>query len=395
MVTHSFPRAEGDVSGASIWRLADGLVTRGHRVLVIAPADGGEVGAPLLGSVEVQRVRYASPARETLAYAGTMHRRAWRSPVAVLAFAQLVRALSRAVSAACRAGDANILHAHGWIPGGLSAALADRHGRPLVVTLHGDDVAMARSIRGGRVAMGAVLRRAASVTVVSSYLAESAAQTTGLAREAIALTPMPLVGGIPGETAPERLGAVFAGMLVKDQGVSVLLEALAMLKKAGRTIELTVVGDGSERSALKAQALALSLAVTFVGFVPPEQVAVHLRGKRLFVLPALEEDPGLMITEALTQGVPVVATRLGGAPDLLAEPGAGLLVPPGDAPALAEAMKTVLEGDQYLVDAERAGRALSRRLSAETVAEGFEKIYAKARGSRRSAVAHQPDSVAG
>jgi glycosyltransferase involved in cell wall biosynthesis len=386
MAAHSFPRAEGDIAGAFLWRLAEALVDRGHGVTVVAPADRGEVGAPLLGKVRVRRVRYAAAAHETLAYQGTMHRLA-TSPVGALNFARLVRAMGRAVTEEVRASSANIIHAHWWIPGGLAVRLGDRAGRPYVVTLHGTDVALARKLPLGHAAMKWVLSPAAAVTAVSSFLANEAAQSLGLAAPAIPLTPMPLALGRSADPDAARSGAIFVGRLTKQKAVHDLLAALAILKREGAPQDLTIVGDGPERAALKAQAIALGLNVTFTGFVPPEQVAGYLRDKRVFVLPSLDEGLGLVVAEALTQGVPVVATRSGGIPDLLADPDAGILVPHANPGALAHAIRCVVVEDRFRVGAWRAGKVLAERLSPEKVAEGFEAIYARVRGGRPSAAA--------
>lgn len=385
MVAHAFPRTEGDVAGAFLWRFAEALVDRGHRVLVIAPADRGEIGPPTLGRVDVRRVRYASASRETLAYQGTMHRLTATSPLAAIAFLQMVRAFARAVSEECRGGDVNVVHAHWWVPGGVAASLADRRGRPFVVTMHGTDVALVRKVPGARRVMGAVLRRAAGVTAVSTYLADEAAAATGTPRDAIAVTPMPLVGAVPPPVSSSvPSGAVFVGRLTPQKGVPYLLEAIAILKREGYTLDLTVVGDGPERAALKARALALNVPVTFTGFVPPEQVAGFIAGKRLLVLPSVNEGLGLVVAEALVLGVPVVATRSGGIPDLLTDPEAGVLVPPSDPVALAAAIKTVAGEPRYTRGAAQAGRTLAQRLSPARVAEGFEEVYLRARGGRRS-----------
>ena len=139
------------------------MVSRGHAVTVIAPSHLGDVGEPMLGTVRVRRVRYAAASRETLAYQGTMHQLA-ASPLGAINFARLVRALGRAVSEEVRASAANIIHAHWWVPGALAVRLADRAGRPYLVTVHGTDVALARRLPGGMAAMGAVLRPAFAVT---------------------------------------------------------------------------------------------------------------------------------------------------------------------------------------------------------------------------------------
>jgi glycosyltransferase involved in cell wall biosynthesis len=385
MVAHSFPRTPDDVAGAFLWRLCEALVDRGHAVKVIAPADRGETGPPLLGRVEVRRVRYASPGAETLAYGGAMHAGAAKSPLAAVTFARLVLATRRAVDQECGDGSIHVVHAHWWVPGGIASAWADRHGRPLVITLHGTDVRLARTIPGAWLGMRLMLRRANVVTAVSSYLADEAARMGGIRREGIPVTPMPLLGlESAGPAVGIPHGVVFVGRLTRQKGVSYLLEALAILKKQGLPLDLTIVGDGPERVALKAQALALGVPVVFTGFVPPDQVPDQLAGKRVFVLPSIEEGLGLVVAEALAQGVPVVATRSGGIPDLLTEEGAGVLVPPADPPAMAAAIKQVVSDDSYLTEAVNAGRVLLARLSPAAAAATFEQVYAEARGRRSS-----------
>jgi glycosyltransferase involved in cell wall biosynthesis len=386
MVAHSFPRHPGDVAGHFLWQLAEALAARGHAVTAIAPADRGEVGAPTLGRVAVRRVRYAVPWRETLAYRGTMHRLAGGGPLAAVTFAALVRALARAVASECRAAPVDLVHAHWWVPGGLATRLADRAGRPFLVTLHGTDVALARRVPGGKLLMRWVLHRATTVTAVSSSLAATAARITGRRTADIAVEPMPLSPAAPPAHRAPREGAVFVGRLTAQKHVADLLEALALLSRRGEAPHLTVVGDGPERAALERRAASADLAgrVSFTGMVPPDAVAAQLVGKRVCVLPSVDEGLGLVVAEALVAGVPVVATRSGGIPDLLDDPESGALVPPADPAALADAIQLVANDDRYLAGAARAGRALLARLSPDAVAERFEQVYdgVLKRGSR-------------
>jgi glycosyltransferase involved in cell wall biosynthesis len=361
MVAPVFPRQPDDTAGATLWRLCEGLIERGHTVKVVAPAGPGDTGTAALGRVEVRRVAAGPP----------------------LAVAKAIRGMARAVSEECAAGGVHIVHAHGWTPAGIAAAFARRHGRPLALTLHGADVRFAHRTPGGALLMGVVARRAAVVSAVTSNLLDDAARATRRTRQSIPVTPMPTLGGEPA-APPVGIphGVVYAGRLIARKGVRFLLEALALLRKQGLPLDLTVVGDGPERAALKAQALALGVPAVFTGFVPPDQVPDYLAGKRVFVLPSIEEGRGLVLVEALRQGVPVVATLSGGVPDLLTEEGAGLLVPPGDAAALAGAIRRVASNDDYLTGAVNAGRALLARLSPGAAAAAFEHLYAEARGRR-------------
>ena len=380
MVAHSFPRWEGDLAGAFVWRLAQALTERGHEVTALAPADRGEVGATALGDVRVLRLRYSDPERETLAYHGAMHHSTMRSPAAALAFACLVRAFLVKVEEVCAGDRADVVHAHWWVPGGVAAGLARRNARPLVLTLHGTDVALARKVPFARVAFGALVRHAASTTAVSRALAEAAASAAGCPIEAIPVCPMPLHLKSSPPRGAERHGVVFVGRLTAQKRVHVLLDALGILSARGQRLPLTVVGDGPERVTLETRAMRPDLQgrVRFVGQVPPERVGDFLGGARLLVLPSVDEGLGLAVAEALVASVPVVASRSGGIPDLLTDPDAGVLVPPDDATALADAIAHVIGDPRYLAGARRAGRALAERLSPAAVAEWFEGVYASA-----------------
>jgi len=380
MVAHAFPRWEGDHAGAFVWRLAQALTERGHAVTALAPADRGEVGAPSLGDVRVRRLRYAEPERETLAYHGAMHHDTARSPAAALAFAGLLRAFLVAVEEACAGGRADLVHAHWWVPGGVAAGLARRNARPLVVTLHGTDVALARKVPFATAAFGALVRHAASTTAVSSSLARAAASAAGCPLERIPVCPMPLHVTASPLRGAERHGVVFVGRLTVQKRVHLLLDALGILSGRGERLPLTIVGDGPERVTLETRAMRPDLQgrVRFVGQVPPERVGDFLGVSRVLVLPSVDEGLGLAVAEALVASVPVVGTRSGGIPDLLTDPDAGVLVPPDDATALADAISHVVGDHRYLAGARRAGRALAERLSPAAVAAWFETIYASA-----------------
>jgi len=129
--------------------------------------------------------------------------------------------------------------------------------------------------------------------------------------------------------------AVFVGRLVATKGLDVLLAALA--RAPGMTVVL--VGKGPERAALERQARALGVAdrVRFAGWVPEEEKLRLVASARFVVHPARWESLGHAVAEAMLLGKPIVATDVGGLPEMVG-PG-GLLVPPGDPAALAEAME--------------------------------------------------------
>jgi glycosyltransferase involved in cell wall biosynthesis len=153
---------------------------------------------------------------------------------------------------------------------------------------------------------------------------------------------------------------VYVGELTIRKGVKHILGAVGRLRAAGIPTELSLVGKGDESGRLIEQAESLGLAgnVRMHGYVTFGRRLFDLyRESDVFVLPSLVgEGAPKVVVEAMSQGLPVVASDVGSTGFILNESGAGLLVPPGDEPALAEAVRQIIE------DASLRQRLISRGL---------------------------------
>lgn len=109
---------------------------------------------------------------------------------------------------------------------------------------------------------------------------------------------------------------------------------------------------------------------------PREDVPALLRGCRVFVMPSRTEGLGMAAVEALQAGVPVVASDVGGLPEVVGD--AGILVPPGDAPALAAAIRRALDGDHP--PARLGQQRVARRFSTAAMVDGSRALYAAVLG---------------
>jgi glycosyltransferase involved in cell wall biosynthesis len=232
---------------------------------------------------------------------------------------------------------------------------------PLVVELHGDwrtatrlyGSPVRRLLRplADRVADTAV-RRADAVRAISGY-------TTGLlgplgvepAATFPAYVDLSAFVGRPPEPLPERPRALFVGVLERYKGVDVLAEAWRDV--AARVSEARLLLVGSGPLAPVAQALADERA-EWAQRLAPEEVARALDESSLLVLPSRSEGLPRIVIEAFARGRPVVGTRAGGIPDIVEDGVAGLLVPPEDARALADALTTALS-DRELLERLAAG----------------------------------------
>ena len=260
-------------------------------------------------------------------------------------------------------GQPDVLHAHGLRAGALTAiALAFARRRSgistaLVVTVH--NAPPAGGVNGAiyRVLELIVARNADSVLCVAPDL-EQRMQAAGARRVGQAVVPAPAVsllappapaaaipaGDVSAETraagaVPRGPVVLAVGRLAAQKGFGTLIEAAARWRDLRPEPVLVIVGEGPLEAELKEQAAALGLTVEFEGL--RTDVPSLLATAAVFVLPSWWEGQPMVLQEALRAGVPIVATRVGGAPALVGED-AAVLVPPGDPERLANAVRAVL-----------------------------------------------------
>ena len=158
---------------------------------------------------------------------------------------------------------------------------------------------------------------------------------------------------------------LFVGRLAAVKGLPVLFEALAIARKTRPDLRLTLIGDGPERRALQAEASLLGDAVNFVGYQSQDAVALALQRAELLVLPSFAEGVPVVLMEAMAAGRPVVATRIAGIPELVEDGISGILVPPGDAAALAKGILTALAAPVVIGNAGRVKVARDFNIATE------------------------------
>ncbi len=158
-------------------------------------------------------------------------------------------------------------------------------------------------------------------------------------------------------TAPCEL--LFVGRLAGVKGVPVLFEALRSLRASSSQVHLTLIGDGPERKALeeKARTMGLQECVTFAGYQSQAEVAQALSKTDIFVLPSFAEGVPVVLMEALASSVPVITSRIAGIPELVEDQVNGLLIPPGDPGALADAIQELASNADVREQYGQAGRA--------------------------------------
>jgi glycosyltransferase involved in cell wall biosynthesis len=249
---------------------------------------------------------------------------------------------SRCADAACLGGRFHHALRYRCLPGGPAQALAT--------------VAVLAFYERAR------LYRNVSVWLCASEAMRALAVRAGLPRDRLLHVPYGFPRARFAAAAPQAQGRhfLFAGRLEREKGVHHLLEALRALPVGTR---LVVAGTGSEEPALRAQAARLGLSgVEFVGWKEGEALAALQRDAIATVLPCdWFEAFGLVLVESFLQGRPVVASRVGGVPEVVEDGDDGLLVPPGDPAALAGALARLLADPAAAAEMGLRGRAKAER----------------------------------
>ena len=384
-LTHNFPRHEGDAPGSFILRLATALSRDGIETSVLAPASADYAAHDALDGIPVERFHYAPRRFETLAYTGNMASQvqaSWGARVTLLGF---LGAEFRSAVRLRREFKPDVVHAHWWFPNGLVGTWLGRmSNKPLVTTLHGSDVRLARTVAFSRPAFRHVLHRSAAVTAVSRWLAAEAAEVVSAPRAVVA--PMPVATELfsppsGGSRQTDRL--LFVGRLNKQKGIETLLHALSRI---ARPVHLDVVGDGEDRDALQELARALGVAerVQWHGALPQPRLADFYRRATALVVPSVGEGLGLVAVEAQLCETPVVAFDSGGLPDIVQHDRTGILVSTIDAAALAAAITSLLDRPDRGAALGAAGRLHALATFApESVAKRYADVY-------NSAIASSP-----
>jgi glycosyltransferase involved in cell wall biosynthesis len=280
-----------------------------------------------------------------------------------------------------------LLHLHfAWpgdegVPGAISEIAGVKH---RIVSVHGG-----RGPETTRAASRKTLESADTVTTTCEGFAEQLVRETGISRDKLRrITP-----GIemPDEEREseiarrirERLGAgvirplwVFAGRLETHRGAAVLIEALGIVRERGLHFEAAIMGQGPQELELQRRIVELGLEAS-VHIVPPEDdLGALIAAADAVIVPSLWDGMSPVLLQALSRGRPVIASGVGGAPDVIENGVNGRLVPPGDARALADALESFhRRSDSATRMGREAGRRACDEFTWEHVVDAYEAVY--------------------
>lgn len=301
----------------------------------------------------------------------------------------VIRALRRAVIDR----DAGIVHAHNFVPNYYAAlALAWPSGRRrvLVNTCHnmGSRLSNTRLRWLYRVSLARTMRVAMVGAQVQEHLVGSG--LVGADRAEVVLNGIPIrrfEGGAEARLAaratlglaPEAMLIGSVGRLVALKHQRLLLELMPALAAACPSVELVLLGDGPLRAELEALADSLSIRgrVHFLG--ARDDVARLLPALDVFALPSLTEGLSIALLEACAAGLPIVATAVGGNPEIVTDGRTGVLVPPDDREATRNALEALLKDAALRARIGSAAREWVRaNASIEAMRRSHDRFYAAA-----------------
>jgi phosphatidylinositol alpha-mannosyltransferase len=342
-----------------VGQLAQHLQKRGHEVLVLAPA--------------LARARQQA-AEPWVRQVGRALRVPYKGTVAPICFS--VRS-ARLVGSALRSFGPEVVHVHEPLTPSTGMLAALRSHSPVVATFHA--FAEASALYS---AAAPVLRPVWSKLRVRIAVSEAAA---GFVRSRFRNGLKVIPNGCdvdrfaraqPLKSLPRGRRMVWVGRLDEQKGFPIAVRAFARLATEFADLTFVVVGEGRDRSAVSTLAPDIRRRLILAGSVPHEDLPPYLAEADVFVAPALgQESFGIVLVEAMAAGVPVVASDIPGYREVVQPDVDGILVPPGDPAALAEAVRKVLSDSELAERLREAGRARAEGYRWEIVIEQIEAAY--------------------
>jgi glycosyltransferase involved in cell wall biosynthesis len=282
----------------------------------------------------------------------------------------------------------------------IARALAARTGGPraaLVVESHGDFekyLFLRRTVRFSglhravmRAAARFALSRADAIRAVSEATLRQLRRYAPVTSSFVfpAWTDMEIFAKARSDRAVAKAKCIlYCGFVARTKGIHHLMAAFARIAPDLPDVLLVVVGEWDNpkyEGVLKRMAATAGLAgrIAFTGRLPQEEIAAWMAGARAFVLPSHSEGMPRVLLEAMAAGAPVIASNVGGVPELIEDGETGFLVPPGDEALLAERMRWVLEHvEEAAKMAERARTFVMERYSVESYVRGYDGVFREA-----------------
>lgn len=342
-----YPRFEEDAEVPWLRASVAHLRSAGVEVQVLAPTYKG-LKSHTIDGVQVNRFRYAPKNWEMLTHEeGAPSKMASKPWLQLLAIPYIINGFFKCIKL-CRKWKPDVIHAHWPFPHAYIALGAAKLFKiPLVLNFHGAELLLIRKKKWVRPLLKFAIGQAQAVFANSSF---TAGKIKALRNVNVEWSPYGTTLGkdesgcaaIVAHPITDKFKILFVGRHIERKGICYLIDAARHLP--ADKFEIRIIGVGDLTDKLKAQA-AQYPHVTFTGKLSPEALEKEYRTANVFTLPAIvdhkgdTEGLGVVLIEAMELGLPIVASNVGGIPDVVVDGVSGILVPEKNPEALADAFK--------------------------------------------------------
>lgn len=374
-----YDEEEAEVLTPWLWKILREIDRKGVKVELFCPRYLGREGE-IFGNFYVHRFPYFFPRGEILGYKTAipeiLKTNVWAK------FLIPFYIISGALNALILSGRENydVIHVHWPIPLALFSLPFKLKGTPVVHSYYTAEIKLVENLGIFGKALKILIKTANVKTAISSYSANL------LNEKNVIVIPyssaLDFDEFLPPKEKPEVPRILFVGRLVERKGLIYLISAMEVLKKRGIRAELRIVGEGPLMESLRNYAKGLEDSVKFLGKVSSQELVEEYKNSDIFVLPSIvdsrgdTEGLGVVLLEALSFGLPVIASRVGGIPDIVENGKTGILVPEKDPMAIADAIVRLLSNWNEAKKMVINGQAkIAERFSASKIADKLIQIY--------------------
>ena len=358
MLTSSYPRNDSDNSSVFLRYLATSLVQQQVDVHVLAPVHPLVNNTDLDTGVKNHWCQYLPKQWQQLAYGSGILPNLKRNKLLYLQVPFLLISMFFSLFFLCKRIKPDVIHAHWIIPQGFIAIIVGKLlNIPVIATAHGGDAFSLNADLLSRLKTF-TLKRCKYWTSNTSATANAFGVASDRTKPII--IPMGVdierfqsghAGNVLGTDTRKII--LFVGRLVEKKGVKYLIKAFSKLPlETQNTSVLWIIGDGDERMELEQQAKQLGITnIKFWGQIQNKQLPDFYAAASIFVAPSVigskgdTEGQGVILLEAMASKTPIIATTVGGIPEVISHKETGFLVPPNNSAELSAAIKSIFHNN--------------------------------------------------
>ncbi|BAI60965.1 putative glycosyltransferase [Methanocella paludicola SANAE] len=343
-ITSSFPRYNGDYAGNFIFKLSASIAKKGYHMIILAPYDMNSKLIESIGSLRVYRFKYFYPNNlQKLSYGGGIANNLKNSNLAKIELPLFFILELYNTIIIIKKENIQIIHSHWLLPQGFNGAICKKIFQTYhIATIHGSDINTIKKSMILRKVCSFICNNSDLITTNSSYTRDKLLSICKIEKSKVKIIPMGIfipenmisndICNLKKELNTNKL-ILNVGRLINWKGTKYLIIAMSNIIKQYPDAKLVIVGKGPEKESLikLSNELNLHSNIIFLDKVDNAELEKYYLSADVFVLPSIDIDGqteglGVVLLEAMSYGVPVVGTNVGGIPDIIKDNYNGYLV---------------------------------------------------------------------